>query len=69
MRADDECGARSGGSDFVNVERGSVAGEDGAGFADAIEFLEDFFLQGHAFEDGFDDQIRVCEIVVARAWA
>ena len=45
-------------------ERGSVAGEDGAGFADAIEFFEDFFLQGHAFEDSFDDQIYFAEIVV-----
>src|SRR3984885_4088084 len=64
MCADDVCGTRSGGSDFVNVERGSITGEDGAGFADAIEFFEDFFFQGHAFEDSFDDQVDFCEIVV-----
>ena len=26
--------------------------------ADAIEFVEDLFLERHAFEDGFDDHVR-----------
>ena len=58
------CGPRRGGSDFVDVQRGSIAGEDGAGLADAIELAENFFLQRHAFEDGFDNQVGVCEIVI-----
>ena len=34
------------------------------GLQDAIEFFEDFFFEGHAFEDGFDDEIGFAEIVV-----
>ena len=54
-----DLGTRGGGGDFVDVERGGVAGEDGAGFADAVEVAEDLLLERHAFEDGFDDHVDV----------
>ncbi len=67
MCADDRRRPRSGGCDLVDVQSGSVAGQDRARLADTIEFGEDFLLQRHALEDCFDHHIRLAEIVVAQS--
>src|SRR5580658_4541317 len=64
MRADHGLRTCGRGSNLVDVERGRVASEDGARLADAIEFSEDFFLERHAFEDGFNHQIGIRKRIV-----
>ena len=59
-----DCGTRSCGRNLVDVQRRSVAGKNGAGLANAVEFREDFFLERHAFKDGFDDDVGVRERIV-----
>jgi hypothetical protein len=68
MRPDDKLRPMSRGSDLVNVQRGGIAGENGSGLADLVELGKDFFLQRHAFENRFDDQIHARKSVQAQGW-
>ncbi len=43
----------------IDVERGRIGGENGAGFADRIQLGENFVLDCHALEHGLDDEIRI----------
>src|SRR5258708_10604336 len=66
MRADDELGARRAGSDLVDAQGGRIAGQNGAGFTNTIEFPKDFLLERHAFEDGFDHEVHARKSVEAQ---
>ncbi len=69
VRADHRLRARSGGGDFVDAQRGSIASENRSRLADAVELAEDFLLERHAFEDRFDHHVDRCEAVVSSASA
>src|SRR6266851_6267105 len=66
MRADDELGARRAGSDLVDAQGGSIAGQNGAGFTNTIEFPKDFLLERHAFENGFDHEVHARKSIEAQ---
>ncbi|MCY1231944.1 hypothetical protein D9M72_444110 [compost metagenome] len=55
--------------DLVDVERRGVRGQDGALLGDAVEFLEDLFLDADFFEHRFDDEVGVLQVVVAQRGA
>src|SRR5690554_5341587 len=49
---------------LVQVQRGGVAGQDGAGLAVGIQSLEDLLLDTHVLEDGFHHHIHVGQVGV-----
>ena len=63
--ADHRLRPRRGGRDFVDIQRGSVAGENRTRLANAIEFGEHFLLQRHALEHRFDDDVRFRKAIVS----
>src|SRR5258708_3291307 len=65
MGADDELGARRAGSDLVDAQGGSIAGQNGARFTNTIEFSKDFLLERHAFEDRFDHEVHARKSIEA----
>src|SRR6266702_5040747 len=65
MRSDHRRGPRGGRCNLVNAQRGGVGCDNGAGPAPAIEFSKYSFLEGHAFEDGFDDHVHTGEAIEA----
>ena len=68
MQADHGVRSRCGGCYFVDVEAGRISGENSIWFADAIELAEDFFLQCHAFEYRFNNQVRTGEFTIVQRW-
>ena len=56
-------------SDLVDVQRGSVRGQDGARLHDAVEFFEDFFLDAHLFKHGFNHHVGGFQLVIAQRGA
>jgi hypothetical protein len=64
MMADHHLRTSGGRGDFVDAERGRVGSEDAIGLGDLIERAENFLLQRHAFEHGFDDDIGLIETIV-----
>ena len=50
------------GGDLVDVERGGVAGDDGARLGDFVELLEDLLLERHVLEHGLDDEVGLAEV-------
>src|SRR6266566_598291 len=65
MRSDHRRRPRGSRCDFINAQRGGVGCKNGAGPAHTIEFSKYFFLEGHAFEDGFDDHVHTGEAIEA----
>ena len=55
--ADHHLGSGCRGGDFVDVESRRVGREDAVGLRDFVYFGEQGFLDGHAFESGFDDDV------------
>ncbi len=51
--------------DFVHVQRRGIRREDRARLADLVEFLEHLLLDRHVFENRFDDDVDVPDVVVA----
>ena len=52
--------------DLIDVQRRGVAGQNGAGFHDCIEFLEDRFLHPYLFKHRLNHQIRLGYVVIAQ---
>ena len=66
MQSDDVLRALREGGDPVHVQRRGVGGEDRTGLHRRIELAEDFFLDAHFLEHGFDDQIVAGDTVVGQ---
>ena len=64
VHADDVLGPLGDVGDLVDVERGGVGGEDGAGLGDLVELLEHLLLHAHLLEHRLDDEVRVLQVVV-----
>src|SRR6266487_698249 len=65
MRSDHRRGPRGSRCNFVDAQSGGVGCENGTGPAHAIELSKYFFLESHAFEDGFDDHVQMGEGIEA----
>src|SRR5438034_6675499 len=65
MRPDDKRRPTGRGCNLVDIQGGRVAGENGTGLADLVELRKDLFLERHAFENRFDDQIHTRKSVQA----
>ncbi len=61
MQANDVAGARGHAGDLVDVQRGCVGRENGAGLHDAIEIGEYLFLDIHVLEHRLNDQVAIGE--------
>src|SRR5512140_1993153 len=60
------CGPPRRGCDLVDIQGRSVAGQDRSRLANAIEFAEDLFLKGHAFEYSFDHHVGLAEVLITQ---
>src|SRR6266704_1718617 len=65
MRSDHRWRPRGSRCNLVDAQCGGVGCQNGAGPAHAIELSKYFFLEGHAFEDGFDDHVHTGEAIEA----
>src|SRR6266699_2863401 len=65
MRSDHGRRPRGSRCNLVNAQRGGIGCQNGAGPAHAIELSKYFFLEGHAFEDRFDDHVHAGEAIEA----
>ena len=54
---------------LIDVQGGSVGGQDGARLHDAVEFFEDFFLDAHLFKHRFNHHVCSFQVVVAQRGA
>ena len=61
MHADELSGALCACGDLGDGEAGAVGGEDGLGFADAVEFGEDILFELHLLHGSLDDEVGVGE--------
>src|SRR6202171_3643563 len=68
MGADHSLWPRSGRSDFINAQRGRVAGQDCARLTDAVHLAKDFLLQRHTFKHCLNHHVHVGKIAVAQSW-
>ena len=59
MHADDILRPGGGVADGVDIERGGVGGEQGAGFREPVEPAENLFFQLQVFEHRFDDDVGI----------
>ena len=66
MHPDDALGMLEVGGHLADGERRRVRREDALGVDDGLELGEDLLLDGQLLEDGFEDEIAVCERVETR---
>ena len=68
MSANHRIRTRSGGGNFVNVQRRGVAGQDRSRLAHAIKLGRYFLFERHAFKYSFNHHVHAAEVLIVEGW-